>query len=162
MIVVAGHMKFDESSSENAKNVEIINKNQYICTLSPNSYLAMDVKIEYMDRYVMTEYGPESINRDITDDGFIHFNSEVKPVEIFGYSGERRGLNMDILTEFVTLQLHTDGTITPRMVLIRAASFMRHWVQQSLKAIHTDFGYDVYAIRDEQNKDIEEYTNPEM
>ncbi|XP_954895.1 DNA-directed RNA polymerase D subunit, putative [Theileria annulata] len=127
--------------------IEVINKNHYICSLSQGCYLTMDVKIEYISNYVIPEFGPESLNRDITPDGFIHFCSSCNPVEIFGFTGERRGLDEQSTSEIVSLELHTDGSATPRVALLRSATFLLNWFDRTLYALRTNLTRDYYALK---------------
>eukprot|EP00375_Theileria_parva_P000547 XP_763217.1 DNA-directed RNA polymerase subunit alpha [Theileria parva strain Muguga] len=129
--------------------IEVINKNHYICSLSQGCYLTMDVKIEYISNYVIPEHGPESLNRDITPDGFIHFCSSVNPVEVFGFTGERRGLDEQSTSEIVTLEVHTDGSATPRVALLKSATFLLNWFDRTLYALRTNLSRDFYALKKE-------------
>lgn len=131
MIVVAGHMKLPEG-------VEIINRNQYICSVAAGSYLEMDVKIESIEEYVMPEYGPQSRNRDICKDGFIHFSSSCTPVEYFGFTGQRRGINLDILGEINVVEIHTDGSLTPKTALLKTIDYISEQFQYIENALYNN------------------------
>nr|PVC50912.1 DNA-directed RNA polymerase D subunit [Theileria orientalis] len=135
-----------------SEKIEVVNKNHYLCSVSNGSYLTMDVKIEHIANYVIPEYGPESLNRDITEDGFIHFCSSCNPVEVFAFSGERRGLDENSTSEIVTLEVHTDGSTTPRVGLLRSATFLLNWFERTLFALRTRLSRDLYAARRE-NRD---------
>lgn len=160
IIAVAGHIEIDEntqtsgvgssSGSPDDTKIEIVNKNHYLCALADDAYLTMEVKIEYIANYVITEKGPESLNRDITDDGFIHFCSSCNPVEMFGFSGERRGMDEENTSEIVTLELHTDGSTTPRLALLNSATFLETWFERTLKAFHSDCQRDMDALEQEK------------
>ncbi|CDU20432.1 DNA-directed RNA polymerase subunit alpha, putative [Plasmodium yoelii] len=149
MIVVAGHMQLP-------KNIEIINKNQYICYVAAGSYLEMDVKIESIEEYVMPEYGSQSRNRDICKDNFIHFCSSCTPVEYFGFTGQRRGINLDILGEINIVEMHTDGSITPKTALLKTIDYMSENFQYIENALHNN----CHSCEDGSVE--EEFRNPEF
>ncbi|CRG97464.1 DNA-directed RNA polymerase alpha chain, putative [Plasmodium gallinaceum] len=149
MIVVAGHMQLPG-------NVEIINKNQYICSVSAGSYLEMDVKIESIEEYVMPEYGSQSRNRDICKDNFIHFSSSCTPVEFFGFTGQRRGINLDILGEINIVEMHTDGSIAPKTALLKTIDYLSENFQYIENAL-----YHNCHTCDDGTID-EEFRNPEF
>ncbi|GFE55194.1 DNA-directed RNA polymerase subunit alpha [Babesia ovis] len=159
IIAVAGHIEIDQddqpqgrgtsSGSTEDTKIEIVNKNHYLCALSRDAYLDMEVKIEYIANYVMPEKGPESLNRDITDDGFIHFCSSCSPIEVFAFDGDRRGIDEESTSEIVTLELHTDGSTTPRLGLLSCASFIETWFERTLEAFRKDCTRDLDALDDE-------------
>lgn len=149
MIVVAGHMKLPPG-------VEIINKNQYICSVAAGSYLEMDVKIESIEEYVMPEYGPQSRNRDICKDNFIHFSSSCTPVEHFGFTGQRRGINLDILGEINVVEIHTDGSITPKTALLKTIDYISEQFQYIENAL-----FNNCHVCEDGNVE-EEFRNPEF
>ncbi|ORM41549.1 DNA-directed RNA polymerase subunit alpha [Babesia sp. Xinjiang] len=156
IIAVAGHIELDQieqtegrgssSGSTEDTKIEIVNKNHYICALADDAYLNMEVKIEYIANHVIRERGPESINRDITPDGFIHFPSSCEPVEIFAFDGDRRGMDEESTSEIVTLEIHTDGSTTPRLALLNSATFLETWFDRTLKALHNDCNRDLDAL----------------
>ncbi|EKX72555.1 DNA-directed RNA polymerase, alpha subunit, N terminal domain containing protein [Theileria equi strain WA] len=172
LIAVAGHLKIEQeeptdigssSGSFTDRKIEIVNKNHYICTLSPNSYLTMDVKIEYIANYVVPEHGPESLERDITDDGFIHFCSSCNPISVFAFRGERRGLDEQTTSEIVTLELHTDGSTTPRLGLLKTNAFLLEWFERTLVALRTDCKPDYASIADDRDYNTRvEMMHPEL
>ncbi|KAK2195205.1 bifunctional RNA polymerase [Babesia duncani] len=173
IIAVAGHidLEFDEDSvkvgsssgSFNDRKVEIVNKNHYVCTLSNDAYLSMDVKIEYIANYVIPEHGPESLNRDITDDGFIHFCSSCLPVQKFAFQGDRRGLDESSTSEIVTLEVHTDGSTTPKLALLKSATFLLNWFQRSLEALQTDPSPDYVSMESAKREiNLAELVHPEL
>lgn len=149
MIVVAGHMQLP-------KNVEIVNRNQYICSVAAGSYLSMDVKIESIEEYVMPEYGSQSRNRDICKDNFIHFSSSCTPVEHFVFTGQRRGINLDTLGEINIVEMHTDGSITPKSALLKTIDYISENFQYIENAL-----YNNCHICDDGSLD-EEFRNPEF
>ncbi|GBE59835.1 DNA-directed RNA polymerase subunit alpha [Babesia ovata] len=173
IIAVAGHLEFDEdaqtegrgtsSGSAEDRKIEVVNKNQYLCSLSKDAYLDMEVKIEYIANHVIPERGPESLNRDITSDGFIHFCSSCMPVEIFAFDGDRRGMNEDSTSEIVTLEMHTDGSTTPRLALLNSASFLERWFERTLEAFHNDCQRDLDALQEvKDSMHIDELMHDEL
>lgn len=173
IIAVAGHIELEadvsaetvgsSSGSADDRKIEIVNKNHYLCALADDAYLEMDVKIEYIANYVITEKGPESLNRDITSDGFIHFSSSCLPVEIFAFNGERRGMDEESTSEIVTLELHTDGSTTPRLALLNSATFLENWFQRTLEALRSDCKRDLHAMEEAKNAfPVEELLHHEM
>ncbi|GIX63358.1 DNA-directed RNA polymerase alpha chain, putative [Babesia caballi] len=163
IIAVAGHLEFDadaqaegvgsSSGSADDRKIEVVNKNHYLCALADDAYLDMEVKIEYIANYVIPERGPDSLNRDITPDGFIHFCSSCSPVEVFAFDGDRRGLDEESTSEIVTLELHTDGSTTPRLALLNSASFLEDWFERTLGAFHRDCKRDLDAL-DEAKRSV--------
>ncbi|KYN96878.1 putative DNA-directed RNA polymerase alpha chain [Plasmodium gaboni] len=149
MIVVAGHMQLP-------KNIEIVNRNQYICSVAAGSYLSMDVKIESIEEYVMPEFGSQSRNRDICKDNFIHFSSSCTPVEHFVFTGQRRGINLDTLGEINIVEMHTDGSITPKSALLKTIDYISENFQYIENAL-----YNNCHICDDGSLD-EEFRNPEF
>ncbi|CDR95972.1 DNA-directed RNA polymerase subunit [Babesia bigemina] len=173
IIAVAGHLEFDEdaqtegrgtsSGSAEDRKIEVVNKNHYICALSKDAYLDMEVKIEYIANYVIPERGPESLNRDIGPDGFIHFCSSCLPVEVFAFDGDRRGMDEDSTSEIVTLELHTDGSTTPRLALLNSATFLERWFERTLEAFHNDCKRDLDALEEsKQSMHIDELMHHEL
>lgn len=70
-------------------DLEIVNKSQYLCTMSANYYLNFQIKIEEINEFVLPEYGVDSLNRDIDSEGFYYFTSYVAPVPSFGFNAQR-------------------------------------------------------------------------
>eukprot|EP00920_Eleutheroschizon_duboscqi_P032820 GHVT01079029.1.p1 GENE.GHVT01079029.1~~GHVT01079029.1.p1 ORF type:complete len:412 (-),score=81.38 GHVT01079029.1:357-1592(-) len=116
------------ASAASCPPISILNPNNYICTLSAGAYLALDVLVENFKDVVFPEHGYTSLNRDRSSDGFLYFANTVEPMPVFHFAGERRGGGLDSLGEIVTVEVQTDGTVTPRNAILRCNDELLHTV----------------------------------
>jgi len=111
--VTAGH--FDLPSE-----AEVVDKNQYIATLSPGSTLEMECQIEKGTGYRAVERGrDESSALD-----FLQIDSVFMPVRKVNYTVEdaRDGGSME--KDRLTLEISTNGSLTPQEALSQAAAIL--------------------------------------
>ncbi|MGC9525537.1 MAG: DNA-directed RNA polymerase subunit alpha [Limnospira sp.] len=111
--VTAGH--FDLPSE-----AEVVDKNQYIATLSPGSTLEMECQIEKGTGYRAVERGrDESSALD-----FLQIDSVFMPVRKVNYTVEdaRDGGSME--KDRLTLEIWTNGSLTPQEALSQAAAIL--------------------------------------
>jgi DNA-directed RNA polymerase subunit alpha len=111
--VTAGH--FDLPSE-----AEVVDKNQYIATLSPGSTLEMECQLEKGTGYRAVERGrDESSALD-----FLQIDSVFMPVRKVNYTVEdaRDGGSME--KDRLTLEIWTNGSLTPQEALSQAAAIL--------------------------------------
>jgi DNA-directed RNA polymerase subunit alpha len=100
---------------------EIVNKDQYICTLSPDTRLKMKILIREGRGYVRAEDN-RSENASMSR---IYLDSLFSPVvrAVFKVEGMRVGNDSNY--EKLTLEVETDGSITPNQAISLASNILK-------------------------------------
>lgn len=98
-------------------NLEIINPNQYIATISDNSLLEMEIKFDWGKGYTLAENQPVEGPLD-----FLRIDSIFMPVRRVVYHVEKLGNREQLI-----LDLWTNGSITPSDAVSIAAKNIINW-----------------------------------
>ncbi|ERT06422.1 DNA-directed RNA polymerase, alpha subunit [Lyngbya aestuarii BL J] len=111
--VTAGH--FDLPSE-----VEVVDKNQYIATLSPGSTLEMEFQVEKG-----TGYRAIDRNRDeATAVDFLQIDAVFMPVRKVNYTVEDARVGGSLEKDRLILEISTNGSLTPQEALSQAATIL--------------------------------------
>ncbi|MGB3192803.1 MAG: DNA-directed RNA polymerase subunit alpha [Limnoraphis sp.] len=111
--VTAGH--FDLPSE-----VEVVDKNQYIATLSPGSTLEMEFQVEKG-----TGYRAIDRNRDeATAVDFLQIDAVFMPVRKVNYTVEDARVGGSLEKDRLILEIWTNGSLTPQEALSQAATIL--------------------------------------
>lgn len=113
-ILTAEHIKFNDP-------IEVINKNQYLATLTSSEEIQIELKIENGAGYKLGEQTKEKL------DGFLAIDSVFMPIlqVNFHVNTEYQGNAQN--TEFLIMEITTNGSITPSDALSQAAGILVHW-----------------------------------
>jgi DNA-directed RNA polymerase subunit alpha len=98
-------------------NVEIINPNQYIATISENSLLEMEIKLDWGKGYTLAENQPVEGPID-----FLRIDAIFMPVRRVVYHIEKLGNQEQLI-----LDIWTNGSITPSDAVSIASKTIINW-----------------------------------
>lgn len=100
--------------------VEIVIPDQYIATVSPNSTLEMEFRIEKGVGYRAIERGRD----DATSLDFLQIDAVFMPVRRVNYSIEDARIGGSVEKERLVLEVWTNGSITPQEALSQASNIL--------------------------------------
>jgi DNA-directed RNA polymerase subunit alpha len=104
--------------------ITVINKDLVICTLSDEVDFEMELTVEKGRGYVPGR-DRAKMARDEQEIGVIPVDSIFSPVQRVRYKVEETRVGQKTDYDKLTLEIWTDGTITPEMGLVEAAKIMR-------------------------------------
>lgn len=104
--------------------IEILNKNMYICTLDDDADFKLEVKIGKGRGYVSGNANKERVD----DIDFIAIDSLYSPVKKVNYSVENTRVGQSIDYDKLTLEVTTNGTITAREIVSLAGKIIMEHV----------------------------------
>lgn len=109
---------------EHSSDIEIMNPDMYICTLEEGASLNMAITIGVGRGYVSAAENRKGAIAQEEDATFIPIDSIFTPVETASYivEGARQGGNMNF--EKLTINVLTNGTLTPKEVISLSAKIM--------------------------------------
>jgi len=107
---------------ETDPNVEILNPDHVLCTLSKDTRLEMEFQVEKGRGYVTAEENTPEGDQEI---GFIPIDSHFSPVERVRYRTEDTRVGQRTNYDRLVLEVWTNGTVSPDMALVEAAKIMR-------------------------------------
>ena len=113
--VTAGQIQTDP-------NVEIINADHHICTLSKKMRFAMELRIGKGRGYVAAEENTPEGDQEI---GYIPVDSHFSPVVRVRYRTEDTRVGQRTNYDRLLMEIWTNGTVSPDMALVEAAKIMR-------------------------------------
>ena len=108
---------FEENS-----NIEIINKDQVIATLSKGGKLDMDVIVANGRGYFLAEQTKKYIENSAI--GYIPMDSSFSPIELIDYSVEETRVGQDANYDKLILEVHTNGVIRPEEAVALGAKIL--------------------------------------
>ena len=108
---------FEENS-----NIEIINKDQVIATLSKGGKLDMDVIVANGRGYFLAEQNKKYIENSAI--GYIPMDSSFSPIELIDYSVEETRVGQDANYDKLILEVHTNGVIRPEEAVALGAKIL--------------------------------------
>lgn len=112
------------SDFEPNDQVEILNKDMYICTLDDDADFKLEVKIGKGRGYVSGNANKERVD----DIDFIAIDSLYSPVKKVNYSVENTRVGQSIDYDKLTLEVTTNGTITAREIVSLAGKIIMEHV----------------------------------
>ena len=151
-VVTAADLKVDA-------DVEILNPDQYICTIAEGGHLHMSIAIKNGRGYI-----PASENK--SDDmpiGVIPVDSLFSPIKKVNYQVENARVGKRDDYDKLTLELWTDGSITPNDALSFAAKILEEHVKVFMSADMSDqFANVMIEKEDKSNEKKLEMTIEEL
>ncbi len=112
------------SDFEPNDQIEILNKDMYICTLDDDADFKLEVKIGKGRGYVSGNANKERVD----DIDFIAIDSLYSPVKKVNYSVENTRVGQSIDYDKLTLEVTTNGTITAREIVSLAGKIIMEHV----------------------------------
>ena len=112
------------SDFEPNDQIEILNKDMYICTLDDDADFKLEVKIGNGRGYVSGNANKERVD----DIDFIAIDSLYSPVKKVNYSVENTRVGQSIDYDKLTLEVTTNGTITAREIVSLAGKIIMEHV----------------------------------
>jgi len=125
-LISADSIKFSE--------ISVVNPNQYIATISDNSVIEMEFKVDKGKNYRLNDFEEHS---DSTD--FLQVDAIFMPVIKASYAIEQIDLNSKTSKERLIFELWTNGSISPSEALFSAGKIFQNLFQplnnQSFQAV---------------------------
>ncbi|MEC9381920.1 MAG: DNA-directed RNA polymerase subunit alpha [Thermodesulfobacteriota bacterium] len=140
-VVKAGNIQVNQ-------NVEIINEDQYIATLSEGSKLKIELTVEMGRGYVPTE-AMEEVNKEI---GEILIDAIFSPVIKVNYDVTNARVDKRTDYERLTMEVWTNGTILPEDALAYGAKILKE--QLTVFVNFDEEEIDAIPIVDEEQEEI--------
>jgi DNA-directed RNA polymerase subunit alpha len=103
-------------------DIEVVNPSHYLATISDNSFLEMEMKLEWGKGYTLAE--------DQTSEGpldYIRVDSIFMPIRRVVYSIQTSDQEEKVSQEQLTLDVWTNGSITPSEAIASASKIMVDW-----------------------------------
>jgi DNA-directed RNA polymerase subunit alpha len=107
---------------ETDPNVEVINKDHPICTLSKNMKFVMELRVAKGRGYVTAEENTPEGDQEV---GYIPVDSLFSPVVRVRYRTEDTRVGQRTNYDRLVLEIWTNGTVAPDMALVEAAKILR-------------------------------------
>jgi DNA-directed RNA polymerase subunit alpha len=127
------------SDIETDESVEIINKDLLIATLTADVPFIVEMVVENGRGYVSaTEHGEQ-----IQEIGIIPIDAVFSPVTRVRYDVEETRVGQKTNYDKLTLEIWTDGSVTPEMALVEAAKILRKHLTPFVQ--YTHLGPQVHA-----------------
>jgi DNA-directed RNA polymerase subunit alpha len=114
-VITANLIKFED-------DIEVINPNQYIATLSGNEILNFTLKVEKSSGY---EFAEQEKNLDNLD--FLAIDAVFMPIVGVNFRTKNVYTGYSKTTESLILEITTNGSISPEKALSEAAQKLRDW-----------------------------------
>jgi len=102
-------------------DVEILDKNVHIATLGENGHLSMEMVVEINRGYVVAEQN----YKDDFEIGFIPLDSSHSPIKRVNFTADAARVGQSVDFDKLTIEIETNGSITPKDALAYAASMLR-------------------------------------
>ncbi len=106
------------------EGVEILSKDQYICTLEEDGVLEMELQARVGRGYVSTDANKSLYQTQNQPLGTIYTDAIYTPVEKVSYLAEPTRVGQNAKYDKVTLEITTDGSITPAESVAWAAKIL--------------------------------------
>ena len=120
---VRGPATVHASDIQAPSDVEVVNKDLYICTLAGNGHLRMELNVERGKGYVPAERN----KREGQPIGVIPIDAIFSPVTKANFSVEKTRVGQTTDYDRLLLEVWTDGTLRPEAAVAQAASlFTQH------------------------------------
>ncbi|MGQ9870946.1 DNA-directed RNA polymerase subunit alpha [Leptodesmis sp.] len=119
-LLVQGPMTVTAEHFELPSDVELVDPSQYIATLSPNSALEMEFRIEKGKGYRAVDKGRD----DSTALDFMQIDSVFMPVRKVNYSVEDARVGDAMEKDRLVMEVWTNGSLTPQEALSQAANIL--------------------------------------
>ena len=137
-------------------NVEIIDKDHKICTLSKKMNFRMELRIEKGRGYVTAEENTPEGDQEV---GSIPVDSLFSPVVRVRYRTEDTRVGQRTNYDRLILEIWTNGTIAPDMTLVEAAKILRKHLNPFVEYFHPGEEVAPEAAAPEESLVAEEYVS---
>lgn len=107
---------------ETDPNVEVVNKDHPICTLSKSMRFGMELRVAKGRGYVTAEENTPEGDQEV---GYIPVDSLFSPVVRVRYRTEDTRVGQRTNYDRLVLEIWTNGTVSPDMALVEAAKILR-------------------------------------
>jgi len=111
-------------------NVEILNKDQIIATLSEGAVLEMELKARRGRGYVSSEENKDLYQSSSQEIGTIYTDSIYTPIERVKYHVEPTRVGQDSNYDHLTMEIWTNGSIEPQVALSVGAKILMDHLEQ--------------------------------
>ncbi len=118
-LLVQGPMTVTAEHFELPTDIELVDPNQYIATLSPGAVLEMEFRIEKGKGYRGVEKGRDDPSLD-----FLQIDSVFMPVRKVNYSVEDARIGDAVEKDRLLMEVWTNGSLTPQEALSQAANIL--------------------------------------
>lgn len=119
-LLVQGPMTVTAEHFELPSDVELVDPTQYVATLSPNSTLEMEFRIEKGKGYRAVDKGRD----DTSALDFMQIDSVFMPVRKVNYSVEDARIGDAMEKDRLIMEVWTNGSLTPQEALSQAANIL--------------------------------------
>lgn len=119
-LLVQGPMTVTAEHFELPSDVELVDPTQYVATLSPNSTLEMEFRIEKGKGYRAVDKGRD----DTSALDFMQIDSVFMPVRKVNYSVEDARVGDAMEKDRLIMEVWTNGSLTPQEALSQAANIL--------------------------------------
>ena len=114
-------------------NVEVINKDHKICTLSKKMDFRMELRVAKGRGYITAEENTPEGDQEI---GYIPVDSLFSPVERVRYRTEDTRVGHRTNYDRLLLEIWTNGTLSPEMALVEAGKILRKHLNPFVEYFH--------------------------
>jgi DNA-directed RNA polymerase subunit alpha len=114
-------------------NVEVINKDHKICTLSKKMDFRMELRVAKGRGYITAEENTPEGDQEI---GYIPVDSLFSPVERVRYRTEDTRVGHRTNYDRLLLEIWTNGTLSPEMALVEAGKILRKHLNPFVQYFH--------------------------
>lgn len=119
-LLAKGPAKVRASQFDIPSDVDLVNRGQYIATLSPGATLEMEFRIETGKGYRTVERGRD----ETTALDFLQIDAMFMPVRKVNYMVENTRVGGTLEKDRLIMEITTNGSITPQEALSQAASIL--------------------------------------
>ncbi|MBM4017704.1 MAG: DNA-directed RNA polymerase subunit alpha [Planctomycetes bacterium] len=128
-------------------NVEVINKDHKICTLSKKMDFRMELRVAKGRGYVMAEENTPEGDQEV---GYIPVDSLFSPVERVRHRTEDTRVGHRTNYDRLVLEVWTNGTLAPDMALVEAGKILRKHLNPFVEYFHPgeEVGAEVAAAEE--------------
>jgi DNA-directed RNA polymerase subunit alpha len=130
---------------EHGSDIQILNPEHIICTLDDGAKFEMDITIGVGRGYVQASEN----KTELEPIGFIPVDSIFTPVEKASYVVESTRVGQDINFDKLTVDVVTNGTVSPQEVVSLSAKIMNDHVKQFVNLVDYMDNYDILKQVDE-------------
>lgn len=128
-------------------DIEIFNKDRYICTLEEGATLDMTLTIGVGKGYVSCKAQVKPMNAPI---GYIPIDSLFSPVVDVSYTVENTRVNQSIDYDKLTVSVKTNATSTPQEVVALAAKIMNDHMKLFIDLVDNLADTDILVSKDDE------------
>ncbi len=125
--------------------VQIMNKNMYICTLEDDGVLDMDIMVGQGRGYI-----PADKNKDVSlPIGYIAIDSIYTPVKRASYTVENTRVGQNTDFDKLTLEVTTNGTVSAKEVVSLSAKLMNEYNELFIELVENMANSSLLVSREE-------------